>query len=219
MRPTWAEERRLLEEGYSLIAGIDEVGRGPLAGPVVASAVILDPTKPTDWYEELNDSKVLSVSQRERLAALILDAAVSSGVGSASPEEIDNTGIILATRNAMARAVAGLTVKPDYLLIDAVPLADPGISFRAIIHGDATCRSIAAASIVAKVHRDTLMVQEDACSPGYGFARHKGYPTPEHLKRLSELGPCPIHRRSFAPVSELLQPLLPSVSSLPHLSK
>jgi ribonuclease HII len=169
MRPTWAEERRLMQDGHRLIAGIDEVGRGPLAGPVVAAAVILDPTMPTDWYEE-----------------------------------IDDIGISLATRAAMARAVASLTIRPDYLLIDAVPLTDPGIPFRAIIHGDATCRSIAAASIVAKVYRDRLMVREDASYQGYGFARHKGYPTPEHLERLSQMGPCPIHRRSFAPVSALL---------------
>ncbi len=219
MRPTWTEERRLLQEGHRLIAGIDEVGRGPLAGPVVAAAVILDPTSPTDWYKELNDSKALSAAQRDRLAPLIQDAAVSSGTGSASPEEIDSVGIIRATRAAMTRAVAGLTLRPDYLLIDAVPLADPGISFRAIIHGDATCRSIAAASIVAKVHRDRLMVQEDARYQGYGFARHKGYPTPEHLERLSQLGPCPIHRRSFAPVSALLQQPTLATSSLAHLSK
>ena len=206
MRPTWAEERRLLQEGHRLIAGIDEVGRGPLAGPVVAAAVILDSTRPTDWYEEINDSKALPAAQRERLAPLILASAVASGIGAAGPEEIDSLGIVGATRAAMARAVAGLDIRPDYLLIDAVPLAEPGIPFRAIIHGDALCRSIAAASIVAKVYRDRLMVQEDARYPGYGFARHKGYPTPEHLERLAELGPCPIHRRSFAPVSALVSP-------------
>ncbi len=204
--PTWAEENRLLQEGHRFVAGIDEVGRGPLAGPVMAAAVILDPTLPTDWYEDLNDSKALSTAQRERLAPLIVEAAVASGIGSASPAEIDTLGIVPATRAAMARAVACLSVRPDYLLIDAVPLAEPGIPFRAIIHGDALCRSIAAASIVAKVARDQHMLHEDVIYPGYGFAKHKGYGTPEHLERLAQMGPCPIHRRSFAPVSALVSP-------------
>jgi len=205
-RPTWAEERQLQAAGFRLVAGIDEVGRGPLAGPVMAAAVILDPAGSADWYELLNDSKALSTIQRERLDPLIRHGALAVGLGSASSEEIDAIGIAPATRMAMARAVAGLKVKPDHLLIDAMPLPEPGIPFRAVIHGDALCRSIAAASIVAKVARDAQMVQEDASYPGYGFARHKGYGTPEHLESLARLGPCPIHRRSFAPVQAFLQP-------------
>ena len=204
--PTWAEERRLLEEGYRLIAGVDEVGRGPLAGPVMAAAVILDPNADLPWYDDLRDSKALSSTQRERLAPLIAAAASGVGVGSAEPEEIDTLGIARATRMAMVRAVARLKIKPDHLLIDAVVLPESGMPFRSLIKGDALCRSIAAASIVAKVARDRHMVQEEASHPGYGFARHKGYGTPEHLQRLAITGPCPIHRRSFAPVRFMVQP-------------
>ena len=206
MRPTWAEENRLLQQGHRFIAGVDEVGRGPLAGPVVAAAVVLDPVSAYPWYESLQDSKVLSLAQREHLSPLILQEAVASGIGAASPKEIDSVGIVAATRLAMTRAVAALAVRPDYLLIDAVPLPEAGAPFRALIHGDALCRSIAAASIIAKVHRDGIMVQEDTRYQGYGFARHKGYGTPEHLERLAQLGPCPIHRHTFAPVSSLVNP-------------
>ena len=206
MSPTWAEERRLLREGYRLIAGVDEVGRGPLAGPVVAAAVILDPSLGLPWYEELRDSKALSARQRERLAPLITEAAVAVGTGAAGHEEIDALGIVPAIRAAMTRAVASLSVKPDHLLIDAVPLPEAKLPFRSLTKGDALCRSIAAASIVAKVARDRHMVQEDTAYPGYGFAHHKGYATREHLEGLARLGPCPIHRRSFAPVRALVQP-------------
>ena len=204
--PTWAEEQRLLQQGHRFVAGVDEVGRGPLAGPVVAAAVILDPHAHVPCYDDLRDSKALSVAQRERLVPLITEAALAVGVGAAGPEEIDILGIVQATRSAMARAVAALPIKPDHLLIDAVPLPEAGIPFRALIKGDALCRSIAAASIVAKVTRDRRMLQEDAVHPGYGCARHKGYATPEHLKQLARLGPCPIHRCSFAPVRALIQP-------------
>ena len=204
--PTWAEERRLIQEGYSLIAGVDEVGRGPLAGPVIAAAVILDPDADVQCYDQLRDSKALSPAQRERLAPLISEAALGVGIGAAGPEEIDALGIVPATRAAMARAVASLSVQPGHLLIDAVPLPEAGIPFRALIKGDARCRSIAAASIVAKVARDRLMLQEDVSHPGYGFANHKGYATPEHLECLARLGPCPIHRRSFDPVRTMTQP-------------
>lgn len=203
-KPTWAEELRLLEDGYRLIAGVDEVGRGPLAGPVVAAAIILDPKAQIPWYEELQDSKALSPTQREGLSPLITKAAISIGIGESEAKEIDALGIVQATRNAMTRAVNGLAVQPDHLLVDAMPLPESGLPFRALIKGDALCRSIAAASIVAKVARDQRMFKEDAAYPDYGFARHKGYATREHLEQLGRLGPCPLHRRSFAPLRTLI---------------
>ena len=206
MLPTWHEERRLLREGYRLIAGIDEVGRGPLAGPVFAAAVILDPNADAPCYADLRDSKTLTALQRERIARSITDVAVSIGIGAAEHWEIDALGIVKATSTAMARAVANLSPRPHFLLIDAVPLPEPQLPFRAIIKADAQCCSVAAASIVAKVARDQLMVQEDSAHPGYGFARHKGYATREHLERLRHLGPSPIHRRSFSPVRSLVEP-------------
>ncbi|MBI4202940.1 MAG: ribonuclease HII [Chloroflexi bacterium] len=198
--PTFAEEVRLLGQGYRCIAGVDEVGRGPLAGPVVAGAVVLDLQADLPFYPLLRDSKALTPAQRERLSEGIRRYALGAAVGAAGPEEIDQRGIVGATLLAMARAVASLPARPDHLLIDAVPLPEAGIPFRAIIKGDALCRSIAAASIIAKVERDQLMERLDGEYPGYGFARHKGYPTAEHLRRLAAQGPCPIHRRVFAPV-------------------
>ncbi|MBI4312559.1 MAG: ribonuclease HII [Chloroflexi bacterium] len=203
---TFAEELRLQRQGYRLIAGVDEVGRGPLAGPVLAGAVVLDPQAELPFYPLLRDSKALTAAQRVRLDAAIRSGATAAATGSASSEEIDSLGIVGATRQAMTRAIATLSLRPDHLLIDALPLPDAGLPFRAIIKGDALCRSIAAASIIAKVARDALMNEMDACYPGYGIAQHKGYPTPDHLARLAELGPSPIHRRSFAPVRQLLDP-------------
>ena len=206
MLPTWVEEKRLLQEGYRLVAGVDEVGRGPLAGPVMAAAVILDPDADAPCYQQLRDSKALTPRQRDGLAPAIADVALGVGIGTAENWEIDALGIVRATRTAMARAVANLTLRPHFLLIDAMPLPEPGLPFHAIIKGDARCRSIAASSIVAKVARDQRMRQEDAIHPGYGFSRHKGYATLEHLSRLRLLGPSPIHRRSFAPVRALIDP-------------
>ncbi len=204
--PTWNEELRLRDQGYHTIAGVDEVGRGPLAGPVVAAAVILNPSKTAKWHTDLRDSKVLSSLQRQRLAAVINDEALAVGLGFVAPEDIDSLGIVRATRLAMTRAIGSLSINPDHLIIDALPLPEAGLPFRAIVKGDALCRSIAAASIVAKVARDLHMHTEDSAYPGYGFARHKGYGTSEHLKQLAQLGPCPIHRRTFAPVRILVQP-------------
>ena len=204
--PTWDEERRLRNDGYRLIAGIDEVGRGTLAGPVMAAAVILDPDTEAPCYNELRDSKTLTRRQRERLAVSISQSAVEVGVGVAEHSEVDALGIVKATRLAMARAVADLALRPHYLLIDAVPLPEAGLPFKAIIHGDARCRSIAAASIVAKVARDQRMTQEEVDHPGYGFARNKGYATLDHLRSLQRLGPSAIHRHSFAPVKALVEP-------------
>jgi uncharacterized protein (TIGR00252 family) len=206
--PTWNEELRLWDQGYHAIAGVDEVGRGPLAGPVVAAAVILNPTKTAKWHGDLRDSKVLSSLQRQRLAAVINDEAQAVGLGFVTPEDIDSLGIVRATKMAMTRAISGLSVNPDHLIIDSLPLPEAGLPFRAIVKGDALCRSVSAASIVAKVARDDHMNMEDSKYPGYGFARHKGYGTSDHLKQLVRLGPCPIHRRSFAPVRVLVQPLV-----------
>ncbi|MSQ11332.1 MAG: ribonuclease HII [Dehalococcoidia bacterium] len=205
-RPTLTSERQAWAEGHRRVAGLDEVGRGPLAGPVVAGAVVLPYPVPERLLRcGIRDSKQLSPQARARLAPLIREHAVGAGVGLATSEEIDELGIVWATRQAMLRALESLAVRPDLLLIDALPLPQAGIPFRAIIHGDALCLSIAAASIVAKVARDRMMVEMDAEHPGYGFARHKGYGTAEHLASLARLGPTPQHRRTFAPVRLLAE--------------
>jgi ribonuclease HII len=189
-------------QGLVRVAGIDEAGRGPWAGPVVAGAVVLPPDPAVARaLTGVRDSKQLSPRQRERLFAIIQAAAVSWAAGVVASEEIDLLGILPATRLAMRQAVEGLSVSPQALLVDAVRLPAIPLPQRSLIHGDALCLSIAAASIVAKVTRDRLMVEMDSLYPGYGFARHKGYGTARHAQALRELGPCPIHRRSFAPVA------------------
>ena len=182
-------------QGYGLIAGLDEVGRGALAGPVVAAAVILDPAAPLP--EGLNDSKQLTFAQRERIAAEIHHTAVAYAVGLISPDEIDRTNILIATRRAMIEALAKLSPAPDYLLIDALQLKETPLPQKAIIRGDCVSASIAAASVVAKTHRDALMREYDAVHSAYGFASHVGYGTRAHLQALRECGPCVIHRKSF----------------------
>ena len=179
---------------YSAICGIDEVGRGPLAGPVVAGAVIL-PKDDTILY--LNDSKKLSAAKREELYDVIYERAVAVSVGEVGHERIDEINILQATYEAMRAAIMNLKVQPDILLNDAVTI--PGVSVRQIpiIKGDAKSCSIAAASIVAKVTRDRMMDEMDGLYPGYGFAGNKGYGSAEHIKAIKELGPCPIHRRTF----------------------
>lgn len=186
--------------GFRRVAGVDEAGRGPLAGPVVAAAVIL-PRRCR--LEGLRDSKLLSERQREQLYARLLTAAVDIGVGVVDAEVIDALNILEATRLAMVQAVRHLTPAPDYLLLDAVILPGMAAEQRAIIKGDRLCLSIAAASIVAKVLRDRLMVRAHVRYPQYGFLAHKGYGTAEHLRRLQRYGPCELHRRSFAPVREI----------------
>jgi len=193
-------ERQAWKSGARLVCGIDEAGRGPLAGPVVACAVVVD--KPI-YLEFLNDSKIVPLARRELLNEAIRARVVSFSIGSASPEEIDRYNILAATKVAMARALAGLTVPPCQVFVDAVNIPQCLFPQRPIIDGDAKCAVIAAASILAKVHRDLWMGEYDSLYPEYGFAQHKGYGTPEHLSALSRLGPTPIHRRSFAPV---LQP-------------
>ncbi|MBL0157549.1 MAG: ribonuclease HII [Bryobacterales bacterium] len=192
------EARRL---GYSRIAGVDEVGRGCLFGPVYAAAVILDPGRP---IRGLADSKTLDEERREELARQIRASAVAFAIGSATADEIDRINIRQASRLAMRRAVEAIQPACDYLLVDALTIDLP-LPQQALIKGDARVRSIAAASILAKVERDHLLAELDAAYPGYGMARHKGYPTPEHKEALVRLGATALHRRSFAPVREVLQ--------------
>lgn len=181
-------------EGYRQIAGIDEAGRGPLAGPVVAAAVILNPDKPVIG---VNDSKKLSPQKRAALKVQIEEKAVAVGVGIVDVETIDRINILEATRLAMKKAVEGLAVQPDLLLIDAVQLKEIAIPQKAIIKGDALSVSIAAASIIAKETRDAMMRAVDELYPEYGFASHKGYGTRQHMEAIRRLGPLPIHRRTF----------------------
>jgi len=195
-------ERELWEEGARLICGIDEVGRGPLAGPVTACAVIID--KPLK-LEHLDDSKVVTELRRIELDSLIRERVLAISIGWADHLEIDALNILEASRLAMRRALAGLGLTPCRVLVDGLPLPDCMYPQQAIIDGDAKSAAIAAASIVAKVARDAVMTTYDAEYPLYGFAHNKGYATVEHLAAIAKSGPCPIHRRSFAPV---LQPSL-----------
>ncbi len=201
--PSLGDEIRGWCSGYRHIAGVDEAGRGPMAGPVVAAAVILDPQYSAQWWSELRDSKTLTARRRGRLAQRLHDA-VALGIGLASHEEIDGLGLLEATRQAMLRALTALPCSPDLVLVDAVSLPEEVGAQRAIIHGDALSVSIAAASIVAKVERDRLMDEYDKTYPLYGFGHHRGYCTADHFRALAQHGPCPIHRRSFAPVRDYL---------------
>ena len=201
--PWFGHEYELKERGYRFIAGIDEVGRGAIAGPVGAAAVVLPCDRDLPWAKMVRDSKQLSPSRREYLTQLIRADAISIGFGMVPSEEVDALGIVKATRLAMGKAVKMLSCKPDFLLIDALKLPDVPLPQRSIIHGDRISVSIACASIVAKVARDQLMVEMDSLHPGYNLARHKGYGTKHHLESLSQLGPCPLHRRSFAPLRML----------------
>ncbi|HEY0097611.1 MAG TPA: ribonuclease HII [Pyrinomonadaceae bacterium] len=181
--------------GHRMVAGVDEVGRGALAGPVVAAAVILDPDTPLP--EGLDDSKKLTALQRERIAEELKASALCYGVGLVPPEEIDSTNILIATRRAMCHALGELKPCADFLLIDALQLREIALPQRAIIRGDSISASIAAASVIAKTYRDALMRDYDSVYPEYGFASHVGYGTRAHLEALRAHGACPIHRRSF----------------------
>lgn len=185
-----------------LIAGVDEVGRGPLVGDVVAAAVILDPHNP---IEGLMDSKKLSEKRREQLALEIKERALAWSIAQASPAEIDQINILHASMLAMKRAVEGLNVVPDHVLVDGNRCPQLSMSVEAIVKGDAKVAQIGAASIIAKVFRDQQMIELDKRYPNYGFARHKGYPTAEHLKLLQQYGVLPQYRRSFGPVKRLLE--------------
>ena len=189
------------EAAWLRIAGIDEVGRGPLAGPVIAAAVILDPERP---IAGLADSKQLSAPCRERLDEIIRRDALACALGRAEVEEIDRINILQASLLAMQRAVAALAVAPERALVDGLHCPVLACGVEAIVKGDRKVSAISAASIIAKVARDREMCDWERRFPGYGFDRHKGYPTSEHLRALMRLGPSPIHRRSFAPVRRLL---------------
>ena len=196
----FTRERALRARGFLFVAGVDEAGRGPLAGPVVAAAVIL----PDDCaIEGLNDSKKLTAKKREHFHAMLtVRADIHWGIGQADVAEIDRLNILRATHLAMARAVAALPRKPDHALVDGLPVRGLPVPHTALVAGDTLSLSIAAASIIAKVTRDRLMIALDAQYPQYGFARHKGYGVREHLEALRSHGPSPVHRRSFQPVAQ-----------------
>ncbi len=187
-------ERELWKGGRTAVAGIDEAGRGPLAGPVVAAAVIFPPEV---WIQGVDDSKVLSATRREMLHDVIRHCALDVGVGIVSHVEIDEINIYRATMAAMCRAVAALKQVPAHLLVDGPRFEHPGIPSTALVKGDARCFSIAAASIIAKVTRDRIMEEYSRSYPEYGFARHKGYGTAAHMEAIRTFGPCQIHRKSF----------------------
>lgn len=189
-------------ESAQLVAGVDEVGRGPLCGAVVAAAVILDPARP---IEGLADSKKLSESRRDQLYDLICERALAWSIGRAEVDEIDRLNILHATMLAMQRAVAGLSPAPGHALIDGNRCPQLPCSAEAVVKGDSKVAAISAASIIAKVTRDREMAELDRLYPGYGLAVHKGYPTPAHLEALARLGVSPIHRRSFGPVRRILE--------------
>jgi len=204
----------LLEQGYSFIAGLDEAGRGCLAGPVVAAAVILplqDCDETMTRLAGVNDSKQLTAEQRAHLYDVIMQYAIAVGVGMGSVALIDERNILNATKQAMRQALAQLRVSPQALLLDAIQLPGVTLPQRSIIKGDSLCLSIAAASIVAKVTRDRLMIQLHEEYPHYGFAQHKGYGTVAHLEALRVHGVCPHHRRSFSPVREMCGSLFPDL--------
>ncbi len=198
--PTFLEENRLRRQGYKLVAGVDEVGRGALAGPVMAAAVILPPRIRAAWAKKVRDSKFLSPEQRESLFDPICEAAIAFGIGSVESWTISSIGIARATQIAMAQAVGQLSPAAEALLIDFFEIPGTNLPQKGVVDGDTLCFSIACASIVAKVTRDRLMIEFDDTYPGYMFARHKGYGTPEHVECLKKLGPCAIHRRNFQPV-------------------
>ncbi|MDO6682809.1 MULTISPECIES: ribonuclease HII [unclassified Oceanobacter] len=193
-------EQSLLAQGR-VYCGIDEAGAGPLCGDVLAAAVVLDPAKPIPG---LDDSKKLTEKRREALYELIMESAVDFAIARATVAEIDDINILNARLLAMSRAVAGLSGDVEYALVDGNRLPKLDIAATAVIKGDSLVQSIAAASVLAKVSRDREMVALDRVYPGYGFAKHKGYGTQAHLQALQELGPCAIHRRSYAPVKALL---------------
>ncbi len=195
-------EKELYDQGITLIAGVDEVGRGPLVGPVVAACVIL----PVNYeLEGLNDSKKLSEKKRDQLYDIILRDAISVGVGIVGPEKIDEINILEASRLAMKLAIEDLDVKPEFVLSDAMKLTNIDIPYKDIIHGDALSLSIAAGSVIAKVTRDRMMYDLDKEYPEYEFAKHKGYPTKAHLEKIREYGVLKNYRFTYKPVSDLIK--------------
>ncbi len=198
--PTFVEENRLRRQGFRLIAGVDEVGRGALAGPVMAAAVVMPARIKAPWVEQVKDSKLLSPGQRESLFDPICEAAIGFGVGSVDSWTISSIGIARATQIAMSQAVCQLSPPAEALLVDYFEIPDVKLPQKGVVDGDTLCFSIACASIVAKVTRDRMMSDYEVAYPGYMFGRHKGYGTAEHLECLRRLGPCAIHRRNFQPV-------------------
>ena len=196
------QDKNLIFTGYQLIAGVDEAGRGPLVGAVVAAAVILDPLRP---IQGLRDSKKLSEKRREQLYPEITDKALAWAIASASAAEIDDINILQASLLAMKRAVEALAIAPQLVLVDGNKCPHLLCEVRAIVRGDSKVEAISAASILAKVERDRQMVALDQIYPQYGFAKHKGYPTVAHRELLIQFGPCPEHRRSFGPVRSSLK--------------
>lgn len=203
--PSFAEEERLIAQGYQFIAGIDEAGRGSLAGPVVAAAVILPGKINVPWLDQIRDSKQLSPIRRVFLFHHLYEVAISVGVGVVPHEVIDVQGIVKATQLAMKLAIEQLSPPPEYLLIDYMHLPEVLLPQKGLVNGDSLCFSIACASIIAKVSRDRMMIRLDKDYPGYGLAQHKGYCTEEHFSCLSRLGPSYIHRQSFSPVKEMIE--------------
>jgi ribonuclease HII len=203
--PTLMRENALSSEGYKLIAGIDEVGRGALAGPVVAAAVVLPQSADYARLKDVRDSKEISPVRRDSLYGLIIDEALAIGIGIMSSQTIDSVNILNATKLAMQQAIKQLACLPDFLLIDGMTIPRLNIRQEGIVKGDKLCLSIACASVVAKVTRDRIMVDLDAVYPNYGLASHKGYCTRHHLDCLKQHGPSPIHRFSFAPVKETIR--------------
>ncbi len=192
-------EEALYDQGNQLICGVDEAGRGPLAGPVVVAACILPPFL---RIEGINDSKQLTAKKREELFKIIVKNAVAYQIVFVSEADVDLLNIYQATKKGMLEAIRGLEVTPDHVLIDAMPLGELKIPHTSIIHGDARCASVAAASILAKVTRDEFMEKMDVKYPNYGFKKNKGYGTKAHMEALEKYGPCPIHRKTYAPVSK-----------------
>ena len=203
--PDLSLESGIRERGVKLIAGVDEAGRGPLAGPVVAAAVIFPPDLRGDepWLKFLDDSKKLTRVKRERAVEPVIQNALTVGIGMVGSDDIDEMGIGHAAFAAMLLAVRKLDLEPGHLLLDFIHVKECHYTYDVIVKGDSRSYSIAAASNVAKVTRDKIMVEADETYPGYNFAQHKGYPTKAHFDRLNELGPCPIHRRSFGPVARV----------------
>jgi ribonuclease HII len=206
IKPTFNEEFLFQAAGYKLTAGVDEVGRGCLAGPVIASAVILPNNLKSSWLQDVRDSKMLTAKQRERLSVCIEETALAIGTGIVSHEVIDSIGIALASKQAMKQAVAQLSPAADSLIIDYLRLDDITLPQKSIVHGDALCYSIACASIIAKVIRDNMMRELDAQYPGYALCNNKGYGTPKHWHCIEEKGLLPIHRRSFCHLQYRLKP-------------
>jgi ribonuclease HII len=198
--PGFVEEKICADQGYLQVAGVDEVGRGCLAGPVVAAAVIMPIESRLSWFRLVKDSKLLTPGQREHLLPFIHEAAVSIGTGEVYPDVIDGQGMTRAVYLAMKIAIEKLGPHADFVLIDYLTIPDFFLPQKGVPNGDSLCFSIACASIVAKVYRDHLMDRMESKFPGYGFAQNKGYGTRDHFAGLRQLGPCPLHRRSFGPV-------------------